>query len=370
MACLLLSQLPLSSAPAKKMMPESLFEQEITAAAPRLFIILSPQYAHDPDIAVALYRYTTAVYHDLQWTSMVRTLAPEENKYRIIDAIIEQQNNISKLKACLMVGEDLDTALACDSGYMEQPSITPWATTGGPSVYETTDDGIMCQSYTINICISLLYPTHALPYETKKIEIISALTKFTVQREVPITNGIRIFENANLSASSHTMYQHLSCLAPCSYQADPTAADVQQSLTEPCCALYMVHGHSTPSGTDLNTQPHTVWFSADNLDRLRTTMFCADGCYTGGWWSDAYDNNRLDPSIDSSWYGGKIFTSTTLHVMALGLLSQNGLSMPVSFLENVLPQLLSGKTLAESMVGSCTIGDTIIVGDPTFHFIV
>jgi hypothetical protein len=54
--------------------------------------------------------------------------------------------------------------------------------------------------------------------------------------------------------------------------------------------------------------------------------------------------------------------------MALGFLSQNGFSKPVNFIENVLPTLLSGKTLAEAMIGTCSIGDTIIVGDPTFHF--
>ena len=56
--------------------------------------------------------------------------------------------------------------------------------------------------------------------------------------------------------------------------------------------------------------------------------------------------------------------------MALGLLSQNGFSTPVSFLENVFPKLLEGKTLAEAMIGSITIGDTIIIGDPTFQFII
>jgi hypothetical protein len=54
--------------------------------------------------------------------------------------------------------------------------------------------------------------------------------------------------------------------------------------------------------------------------------------------------------------------------MALGLLSQNGYSIPVSFLENAMPDLLSGKTLAESMIGDTTIGDTIIIGDPTFQY--
>jgi hypothetical protein len=150
------------------------------------------------------------------------------------------------------------------------------------------------------------------------------------------------------------------------YQEDPTDEELQQSLSQ-SYIIYMVHGHSTPAGTDVSSRNHTGWFSADNLDRLQTSMFCADGCYTSGWWSNQSDNDKLDPSCDATWYGSKIFTSPYIKVMALGLLSQNGFRTPVNFIENALPKLLSGKTLAESMIGDCSIGDTIIVGDPTFH---
>jgi len=54
--------------------------------------------------------------------------------------------------------------------------------------------------------------------------------------------------------------------------------------------------------------------------------------------------------------------------MALGMLSQNGLSEPVGFIENAVPEILTGKTVAESIVGNMHLGDTIIIGDPTFHF--
>jgi hypothetical protein len=55
--------------------------------------------------------------------------------------------------------------------------------------------------------------------------------------------------------------------------------------------------------------------------------------------------------------------------MVLGLLSQNGFSYPVSFIENSLPGLFEGKTLAESMIGQTCLGENIIIGDPTFHFV-
>jgi hypothetical protein len=364
---LLISQLPLSSTPAQQMIPHLPPTQKTAEGTTKLLIIVSPQYAQDQDIETALQAYTAAVYDDLHWDSTIRHLTPQENEYPLIDTIIEKYDTTSELKACLMVGEDLDTALAGDSDYLEQPSVIPWATRGGTSSYTMTDNGIVCQPYIINLCVSLLYPTHALPYEIKKTDIITALTKFATQRSFPTTKIVNIFENSNLSASSKPLYQHLSCFAPCTYQEDPTATDIQQSLAS-SYALYMVHGHSTPAGTDLSTQPHAGWFSADDLDFLQTPVFCADGCYTGGWWSDERDNNKLDPSCDATWYGSKIFTSPFIHVMALGLLSQNGCSTPVSFLENVLPKLFSGETLAESMIGTCSIGDTIIVGDPTFHF--
>ena len=54
--------------------------------------------------------------------------------------------------------------------------------------------------------------------------------------------------------------------------------------------------------------------------------------------------------------------------MILGLLSQNGYSYSISFIENALPELIQGKTLAESVIGDFYLGDFIIVGDPTFHF--
>jgi hypothetical protein len=119
----------------------------------------------------------------------------------------------------------------------------------------------------------------------------------------------------------------------------------------------------------LTVKKNKGWFNADVLDNLQTPFFGADECYVGGWWLNQQDNDKLDLSVDAEWYGSKIFTSKYIQVMALGLLSQNGFSTPVSFLENVFPELLQGKTLAEAMIGDTTIGDTVIIGDPPFHFI-
>jgi hypothetical protein len=88
------------------------------------------------------------------------------------------------------------------------------------------------------------------------------------------------------------------------------------------------------------------WFPAENLDTIDTPFFGADGCYVAGWWSTQKDNNNLDDSIGTSWYGAKIFTSPTIQVMALAFFPK-WIFNTSEFIENVMPEL-TGKTLAES----------------------
>ena len=361
---LFISQLPIFSTNAQQTMS---IETSVLPEDSNLLIILSPQYKNDPDILAAIQAYITSVKNDLGWTSTIITIQQSENDYRTIDTIIETNNNNHTIKACLMVGEDLNTALSGDSDYLEQPSTLPWATLGGPSSYAYTDQGIIAKPTTMQLCISLLYPPHQHPYEQKKASLIFAFHKFTTQRHHPMQNTIRVFESSDLNTNSKTIYQTLNTASALHYVEDPSPTEIANALTTPSIAVF-VHGHSNPSGTDLTTQKHTGWFSAENLDTLDTPLFGADGCYAAGWWSNQKDNNRLDGNIDATWYGSKIFSSTTIQVMALGLLSQNGFPTPVSFIENAMPDLLSGKTIAEAMIGDTTIGDTILIGDPTFHF--
>jgi len=364
MALLFVSQLPFFSTHAQETTPNNPI---MTEEHPDLLIILSPQYEKDTDIRTAINSYMNAVYNDLGWTSRIIPIHEDENTYQQIDNIIETTYNNHSVKACIMVGEDLNTALGGDCDHLEQPSTLPWSTLGGTTTYELTQQGIICKPTTLNICISLLYPTHDLSYEQKKSSIISAFHKFTIQRHTTNQNIIRVLESSDLNTNSKAIYQKLSDHGDISYTEDATDSDISTSLTESYTA-YFVHGHSTSAGTDVNAQKNIGWFTAEILDTLQTPFFGADGCYAGGWWSNQKDNNKLDSSIDGSWYGSKIFTSTHIRVMALGLLSQNGFSTPVSFLENVVPEFLTGKTLAEAMIGDTCIGDFIIVGDPTFHF--
>lgn len=358
------SQLPTVSTHALEALPD---QTNTFEAHPDLLIVLSPQYALDSDIRNAIQAYITAVHDDLGWYAQIIQISEDENTYQQIDILIETMYANHPLKACLMVGEDLDTPLGGDADYLEQPSILPWSTLGGPSAYETTEQSIVCTPSTYHLCISLLYPTHDQSYEEKKASLISVFTKFAVQRNTIYPATITVLESSDLLTNSNTRYTHLDGPLNLHYTQDPSTKDISESLTSAVSA-YIVHGHSTPSGTDVNRQRKDGWFSAETLDTLSTPFFGADGCYTAGWWSTYKDNDRLDRSAQATWYGAKIFTSASLQAMALGMLSQDGFSQPVSFIENVMPELLSGTPLAEAMLGDTFIGDSIIVGDPTFHF--
>ena len=328
-----------------------------------MLIFVSPRYAYDIEIRTAIESYISAVNEDISWNTRMVSLTQKNNEYQKIDQTIERYYRVYKIKACIMVGEDTDTAFGGDSDYMEKPSIVPWYTIGGVDAYEVSEQGIVSRPYEMDICISLMYPTHDLDYQTKKSHIIAAFNKFSNQQHVGFDGDILVFESSDINTNSEEMYKGLDEYGDLIYTEDASSMSLDGS-----CSMYYVHGHSIPAGTDVNADDGG-WFSADNIDELDTPFFGADGCYVGGWWSDKSDNNVLDSSIDCSWYGSKIFTSKSVQVMVLGLLSQNGFSYPVSFIENAVPDLLDGATLAESMIGYTYVGDNVLVyGDPTFHY--
>ncbi len=331
-----------------------------------MLIFISPQYSNDKEIRSAIETYIASVQSDINWELKIITINQKYNDYKKIDQIIEKYYEKYEIKACLMVGEDTDTAFGGESGYMKKPSTVPWFTTGGEDSYEESEQGIVCKPYTMDICISLLYPTNELNYEIKKDQIIYAFNKFCIQRQIPFTKDILVFESSDINQNSNEMYNTIENHGNLNYFENPSDMEIKKSLKE-SYSMYYVHGHSNPAGTDLNTNENG-WFSADNIDELNTPFFGADGCYVGGWWSNKPKTKNLDSSINCLWYGSKIFTSKNIKTMVLGLLSQDGFSYPVSFIENALPNLIYGKTLAESMVGKTYLGENIIIGDPTFHY--
>jgi hypothetical protein len=329
-----------------------------------MLLFVSPQYSHDQDLLTAIHTYTSAVQEDLGWHIRILYLSEIINDFKSIDTIIEYYYTNHLVKACLMVGEDIDTALAGTSGYMTKPSIVPWYTIGGEEAYDLSDKGIVNKPYKMDICVSLLYPTAELSYDVKTSQLIAAFTKFTHDRNTPLTDTVSVFESSALNTNSKSLYQHIAPTVI--YHENPSNNDIIHSLNGQY-AMYVVHGHSNPAGTDANTQSDG-WFSANLVDSLDTPFFAADGCYVSGWWTDTPNSATLSPSIDATWYGSKIFTSKA-KVMVLGLLSQTGYSTSVSFIENALPAFINGGTLAESMIGHTYIGDNaLLLGDPTFHF--
>jgi len=357
--CTLAASINLSAIDSSSTPSANIFEE------PDLLVFMSPQYSQDKEINSAIRNYANSVYLDIGWNTEIIRISIEQNNYELIDQIIENNFEKYRIKACIMVGEDTDTALAGSTSYMRKPSTIPWETIGGKDSYDTIDNKVVCKSYKIEVCISLLYPTSDLGYEVKKMQIIDAFNKFSSKRNIAFDKETLVFESSELSTNSKELYIGMDC-KNLTYKQDPTDIDIKQSL-DSSYSMYFVHGHSNPSGTDLS-EGKDGWFSADILDCLDAHLFGADGCYVGGWWSNIKDSNSLSPSVSSTWYGSKIFTSKTISVMALGLLSQNGLSYSVSFIENAVPGLSNGKTLAESIIGNTSLGDTIIVGDPTFHF--
>ena len=338
-----------------------------SSATPDMLIVLSPQYASDVDIITAIQTYIDAVAADLQWELQLILLAPENNTVATLDHIIEEIALKTSLKACMMVGEDIATALGGYHESMVKPSSIPWITLGGNASYNLSPQGIICKLHIVDICVSLLYPTSTLEYAIKKTQLLEVFSRFSRQRNHTIHAPITVLESSDINRYSQQTYQSLSEMSTLWYQEDPTAEEVQQTRLQSHSG-YFLHGHSNPSGTTVNASSG-LWFSSELANQIETPLMGIDGCYVNGWWStDTPSEGTATPSCDLPWYGSVVFSNTHLQVMALGLLSQQGGSSSVSFIENALPDLLEGKTLAEAMIGDPFLTETIIVGDPTFHF--
>jgi len=321
-----------------------------------IIIFISPQYFNDIEILNSINNYKKIVKDDIGWESKIIFITKEKNNYLKIDEIIEENYKLYKIKACIMVGEDIDTPIGGRYKNIEKPSIIPWSTIGGEDAYKVLDKKIISKPYNAKICISLLYPPSELSYEVKKTQIIQVFQKFSENREQKYNNKILVMESSSINKESKHIYQSLNKIGNLNYQKNPDRKKILETLNQDY-SLYMIHGHSNPLGTNLNLNKEG-WFSAENIDSINAPFFAADGCYVNGW------TNDLEKK---SCYYSKIFTSKKVKVMALGLLSQNGLETKVSFVENTLPDLVIGKTIAESVIGNIYI-DCIIFGDPTFHY--
>jgi len=347
-----------------------------------MLIFISPQYANNTQIKQAINGYVDAVEEDINWETKIITITPDINDFRRIDEIIEDYyiKSGSKLKACIMVGEDIHTALGGDTDYTESPSTLPWSTTGGETAYEIEyhfhpgpdTEQIASKTGQIDIAISLIYPTHELDYQTKSSQIASVFTKFSENRTLSYPKDIAVFiSTEDFSENTHETYQTLNNYGNLYYKEDATRSEVVESLTK-SYMMYNVAGHSSPGGT---TMGYGVLFFSDDLNKLNTPLFTAHGCGVSGWFTDCpgcedTNNGILDFSINKSWYGSKIFINPYIRTMVLGFPAQPADMGNLNFIINAMPGLSKGKTLAESVAGHTytQIDDVIIYGDPTFHY--
>lgn len=337
-----------------------------------MLIFISPQYAGDADIHEAINKYITAVEEDIGWNTKIIKIAPNINDFKKIDNIIESYYEACKIKACIMVGEDTDTALGSDINYNDAPSTVPWHTLGGESAYEIGEHGVVGDFHQMDVCVSLLYPTSDLSYYKKSSQLVSVFEKFSKNRDFYFTGEMLVFADIMGYDEVERMYNSMEQYGNLDYTKDPTFFEVLCSLDD-SYSMYFVDGHSVPSFTDVHSTKNVFFYSLF-LNQLDTPFFGASGCYVSGWYTGKTDNNILDPSITRighPHYSSRIFINPHLRVMVLGDLTQSGYSwFSVSFIENALQGLMSGKTLAESMTGTIvTADDQTVIGDPTFRYI-
>jgi len=364
-----------------------------------MLIFLSSQYANDSQIKEAINIYIEAVKEDINWTTEIITLTSANNDFRKIDELIEDYYNKSggKLKAAIMVGEDINTALGVEYFGEEAPSATPWATlekyymlrkNEGMSCVdqdcEITDNTtrkiierfnlkngrILDSGYLpdqlkrLDILISFLYPTHELNYETRSQQIRLAFEKFSKNRTKIYSKASVMFTDTAKERASQLLNQYGNAY----YKEKPTTEELTSTLNGEYM-LYFVAGHGTPSGAYPSEPDFSVVFGSEDLNSLNTPIFLASGCHTQSWWTnDNQNNGKLDFSVNKNWFGSKIFSNPYLKVEVLGIANQLDKDLR-SFVEIALPDLMVGENLAESLIGkTLKIDNGVIYGDPTFHY--
>jgi len=375
------------------------FELCRVAEKVNMLIFLSPQYANDSQIKEAINVYINTVKEDINWNTEIITLTPTNNDFRKIDELIETYYNKSggKLKAAIMVGEDINTALGVEYFSEEGPSVTPWATlqkyymlrknegmscvdrdceitdntTGKVIERFNLDNGrILDSGYLpdqlkrVDIVISLLYPTHELNYQTRSQQIRLAFEKFSKNRTEIYSKASVMFTDTAKEIARQLLNQYGNAY----YKVKPTIEELTSTLDGEYM-LYFVAGHGAPSGVYPSEPDFSVVFGSEDLNSLNTPIFLASGCHTQSWWTnDNQNNGKLDFSVNKNWFGSKIFSNPYLKVEVLGIANQLDKDLR-SFVEIALPDLMAGENLAESLIGKILkIDNGIIYGDPTFHY--
>ncbi len=324
-------------------------------------LLLSPQYKDDSDIHTVIQTYTEAVTSDLGWTTQLHPVSSRQNTYPALDELIETYHKTYHTHTCLFIGEDLALPTGGSTTTMQKPSIIPYATIGGTQAYETTNQGIISTSYTLDICIALLMPAAEHSYRDKKAQLINTLHRFSTQREHLLHHESLIMEGSELASYTEGLYQTLLPITESSYIQDPTTKQRAFLFSEPY-DIVCLHGHSNPSTTQLNAEQN-VLFSARELSSLQAPLVTIDGCYVNGWWND-----DTTSSYDQTTYATQIFDASEQQVVLLGLLSQPATDSATNIVSSLVPALHKGNTLSNALRSHHFIGDFVVIGDPTFHY--
>lgn len=346
---------------------------------PDMLIFISPQYKDDNEITRIIQEYSSAVKKDIGWNTKVIKVSSTENDFEKIDAVLEKEYKESggKIKASIMVGEDINTALKHDFTGRECPSTVPWYTLGKEDyVYPNT--GVQSYNSEMKITVSLLYPAHNLDYTTKSDQIIFAFKKFSTNRDQKWNRDTNVFisSSADFTTDIYTpeRFSTLSAFGNLNHKVGPSGTEIQESLRRPFM-MYFAFGHADYNTVTLLEGGYGA-LSSEDLDKVNSPLLGIQGCFTDCWPSGIFeDNNVLDFSNNRpygtqveaiSWFTEKIFSSPNVHAMVIGAPGQPG----NSFVSEAIPGLLQGKTLAEAMINhTYSIGDSqTIIGDPTFHY--
>ncbi len=361
-----------------------------------MLIFISPQYAADTQIQQAINEYIDAVKNDVGWDTKTINITPEINDFIKIDKIIEDYYGKSgaRLKGCVMVGEDIDTAVKAEAWGQEAPSIIPWATNDDYTMIRVPEEMVITDDIDktsetlkgwkvvgglkrVDVAISLLYPPHNLDYQTRAQLISSVFEKFSENRNKIYPKKTVIFvDPAIWKELPQTLLDLLDGHSETYHKEPPIQEEIEGTLNGEYM-LYVVEGHGRPDEVETSPPPNRSDFYAKYLSSLNTPLFLAGGCYTEGWWTNDYScsdywcNGQLDYSINENWFGAKIFTNPYLRVEVLSDPFQGGAESPQrNFIGMAISDLMQNKTLAESLKGDLlwNIDSTIIYGDLTFHY--
>jgi hypothetical protein len=93
-----------------------------------LLIFVSPQYASDKNIKKAINNYISSIKKE-NWQVDVISLTNNSNDYNKIAQVIKSDYQSKNIKASLMVGEDMNTALSSvvPDEQIQTPSIAFWS---------------------------------------------------------------------------------------------------------------------------------------------------------------------------------------------------------------------------------------------------